>query len=47
MTIIDIRDTGHYLFEVCPSLFPEGELTGTESVLWELYYKDKLARTGK
>ena len=46
MSLIDIKGEGHYLFQVCPSLFPEGELTMTEGLLWELYYKDKKARTG-
>lgn len=43
MALLDLR--GGYLYQHKPSLFPEGELTGTESLLWELYYKDKNART--
>jgi len=37
---------GQFLFQVKPSLFPEGELTPTEVLLWEMYYKDKNERQG-
>jgi hypothetical protein len=40
MRLLDMRGGG-FLFEACPSLFPEGELTETEVVLWELYYSEK------
>ena len=29
------------LFEVRPDLFPEGYLTRTEILLWDLHYADK------
>jgi len=39
MVLCDLR--GKLLYEVNPSLFPAGELSETEVMLWELYYKDK------
>lgn len=32
---------GKPLYEVCPSIFPEGELTTTELTLWELHFRAK------
>jgi len=42
MVLCDLR--GKLLYEVCPSLFPYGELSETEVMLWELYYEDKNKR---
>jgi hypothetical protein len=42
MALLDLR--GGFLYQHKPSLFPEGELTDTETLLWELYYKDKHAQ---
>jgi len=39
MVLLDMRNK--FLYEAKPSIFPEGELTGTEILLWELYYKEK------
>ena len=39
MCLLDLK--GGYLYEHKRSLFPEGEITGTELVLWELYYHEK------
>jgi len=39
MALLDMQ--GQFLFQVKPSLFPQGELTGTEVLLWELYYQEK------
>jgi len=41
MALLDARGQGRFLFEVKSSLFPEGEITGTEIALWELYYTFK------
>ena len=30
-----------FLFEIKPSLFPEGELSTTEMILWEKFYCEK------
>ena len=30
-----------FLFEVMPSEFPAGELSETEMLLWDLYYREK------
>lgn len=43
MTLLDLR--GGYLYQHKASLFPEGELTGTELLLWEWYYGDKAKRS--
>jgi hypothetical protein len=43
MALLDLR--GGYLYQHKQSLFPGGEITGTELVLWELYYHDKNKRT--
>jgi len=43
MALLDLR--GGYLYEHKQSLFPGGEITGTELVLWELYYYEKKQRT--
>jgi len=43
MTLCDLR--GKLLYEVCPSEFPAGELSETEMLLWELYYRDKNERS--
>jgi len=43
MTLCDLR--GKLLYEVCPSEFPVGELSETEMLLWELYYRDKSERS--
>jgi len=43
MALLDLR--GGYLFQTMPSLFPEGELTGTEVLLWEMYYTEKKGRS--
>lgn len=45
MTLLDLR--GGYLYQHKPSLFPGGEITGTEIVLWELYYREKNLRSNK
>jgi len=42
MALLDVR--GGYLYQHKPSLFPGGEITGTEQVLWELYYHEKNQR---
>jgi len=42
MALLDLRN--QFLFQVKPSIFPEGELTGTEVALWEIYYHDKNER---
>lgn len=42
MALLDLR--GGYLYQHKCSLFPDGELTETETLLWELYYKDKNSR---
>ena len=39
MSLLDIR--GGFLYEHKPSIFPEGEITETELILWELYYHEK------
>ena len=44
MALLDLRGGGRFLFEVCPREFPEGQLTETETLLWELYYRDKQER---
>lgn len=41
MALLDIRGAGRFLFEVLPSEFPEGQLTETEVLLWEMYYREK------
>jgi len=41
MALLDLR--GGYLYQHKSSLFPEGEMTETELLLWELYYLDKEA----
>lgn len=43
MAMLDYRASGRFLFEVCPDMFPEGQLTETEILLWELYYIEKQA----
>ena len=45
MALLDLRGQGTFLYEVKPSLFPEGELTGTEVALWEIYYTYKKEET--
>lgn len=45
MALLDLR--GGYLYEHKKSLFPGGEITGTEMLLWELYYQDKNKRMAK
>jgi len=45
MVICDLHKK--LLYESCPSLFPEGELTETEMILWELYYEEKNAKREK
>lgn len=44
MALLDLR--GGYLYQHKPSLIPEGELTETEMLLWEMYYHDKNDRMG-
>lgn len=39
MSLLDAR--GGYLYEHKPSLFPEGEITDTELILWGMYYERK------
>lgn len=39
MSLLELR--GGYLYEHQRSLFPEGEITGTELLLWELHYKER------
>lgn len=45
MTLLDVR--GGYLYEHKPSLFPEGEISGCELLLWEMYYYEKAQRQPK
>ncbi len=45
MALLDLR--GGYLYQHKQSLFPGGEITGTELVLWELYYHEKNKRQSK
>jgi len=42
MALLDLR--GGFIYQHKPSIFPEGELTDTEALLWELYYREKNAR---
>ena len=42
MSLLDLR--GGFLYQHKQSLFPEGEVTGTELLLWEMYYREKEAR---
>jgi len=39
MALCEARN--QFLFQVKPSLFPEGEITTTELILWEKYYLEK------
>ena len=39
MALLDLK--GGFLYQHKPSLFPEGEITGTEMMLWELYYYER------
>jgi len=39
MCLLELR--GGYLYQHKPSLFPEGEITGTELLLWELHYRER------
>lgn len=39
MALLELR--GGYLYQHKPSLFPGGELTGTELLLWEIYYHER------
>ena len=41
MTLIELKGNNKFLYEVAPYYFPEGYLTETEVLLWELYYRDK------
>ena len=40
-------ETGGWLFEVIPDLFPHGRLTPIESELWVRHYKEKKERADK
>jgi hypothetical protein len=42
LTLLEAR--GQFLFQVKPSLFPEGELTTAEVIIWEKYYSEKKSR---
>lgn len=44
MALLDLQGAGRFLFDVLPSEFPGGQLTETEVLLWELYYKEKAER---
>jgi len=44
MALLDLRGGGRFLYEVMPSEFPDGQLSETEILLWELYYRDKNER---
>jgi len=46
MALIDVKGEG-YLFQLKPSIFPEGELGLIECALWELYYHDKESKRAK
>jgi hypothetical protein len=39
-----IEKHGGYLYQHKPSFFPEGEITGTELLLWEMHYKERNAQ---
>ncbi len=39
MGLLDKR--GAFIYQVRPSLFPEGELTATEMLLWNWFYEEK------
>jgi len=39
LPLLDTRQ--QFLFQVKPSLFPDGELCLAEMILWEKYYKQK------
>jgi hypothetical protein len=45
MVLCDMK--GKFLYEVKPSLFPEGELTETEIQLWAMFYEEKNNRKKK
>lgn len=47
MALLDLRGGGRFLYEVRPHDFPEGQLTETELLLWEIYYKEKVSRMKK
>ena len=44
MALLDLRGGGRFLYEVLPGLFPESQMTETELLLWEFYYRDKNER---
>jgi len=39
LALCDLKNK--FLFEVMPTYFPEGYLTETEIILWELFYQQK------
>ena len=41
MYLLELRNSGKFLYEVLPNEFPEQQLTETEIILWEMYYKEK------
>lgn len=45
MALLELR--GGYLYEHKRSLFPEGEVTETELLLWEWHYHEKNQRAKK
>lgn len=44
MALLDLRGGGRFLSEALPHEFPEGGVSETETLLWELYYIDKADR---
>jgi len=41
-----LESRNHFLYEAKPSLFPEGELTIAEVIIWEKYYQMKRIEKG-
>jgi hypothetical protein len=41
MAIIDLQGGGRFLSEAFPHEFPEGGLSETQMILWDLYYSEK------
>jgi len=39
MVLLEARNK--FIYEVRPSIFPEGELTATEMLMWQWYYDEK------
>lgn len=45
MYLLDLR--GGYLYQHKPSVFPGGEISGTELLLWDFYYQQKKSSSTK